>query len=176
MHPIIYDVAVSLDGFIAGPAGDVSQFAYDGPVVEDYQARMASYSTALMGRETYEFGYQFGLTPGQTPYPHMQCVVVSSTLTLPEEAEVLVERTAQKERILSLCDAAPGPVYLCGGGQFAGWMLSQGLITEVRLKRAPILLGAGVPLFGGTAQTGALKRVSTTPYDNGYLLETFTLA
>ena len=35
MHPIIYDVAVSLDGFIAGVSGDISKFAHEGPVVDD---------------------------------------------------------------------------------------------------------------------------------------------
>lgn len=35
MHPIIYDVAGSIDGFICGPGGDISQFAQEGAVVED---------------------------------------------------------------------------------------------------------------------------------------------
>lgn len=35
MHPIIYDVAVSIDGFIAGPSEDVSQFPHSGKIVED---------------------------------------------------------------------------------------------------------------------------------------------
>ena len=61
MHPIIYDVAVSLDGFICGPQADISKFDFEGPVVDDYHLRMDGYETAIMGRLTYEFGYQFGL-------------------------------------------------------------------------------------------------------------------
>lgn len=34
MQPIVYDVAVSVDGYISGHSGDVSQFDYEGPVVE----------------------------------------------------------------------------------------------------------------------------------------------
>ena len=40
MHPIIYDVAVSLDGFVFGPAGDISEFAHDGPVADDFAERI----------------------------------------------------------------------------------------------------------------------------------------
>lgn len=42
MQPIIYDVAVSMDGFISGPGGDISQFAHEEPVVEDYANRLGA--------------------------------------------------------------------------------------------------------------------------------------
>ncbi|MEM9360868.1 MAG: deaminase, partial [Pseudomonadota bacterium] len=71
MQPIVYDIAISLDGFIAGPGGDISQFDSGGPVVRDYEERLQAYAAAIMGRQTYEFGYQYGLRPGQNPYPHM---------------------------------------------------------------------------------------------------------
>ncbi len=172
MHPIIYDVSVSLDGYISGPAGDISNFAHDGPVVDDYTARMAQYSTALMGRATYEFGYRFGMTPGQNPYPHMKTCVYSSTLNLPKDKSVDVNPACLETDIQSLKRAADGPIYLCGGGAFAGWMLSHGLIDRVILKRAPCILGSGVKLFG-TAHCPRLNRIHTTPYENGYLLEEF---
>jgi len=69
MRPIIYDVAVSIDGFICGPDRDIFRFAQEGPVVEDYAARLANLATAIMGRATYEFGYRFGMEPDQNPYP-----------------------------------------------------------------------------------------------------------
>ena len=88
MQPIIYDVAVSLDGFIAGPDGDVSLFDMTGPVAEDYGARLAAYSTAIMGRATYEFGYAYGLAPGQNPYPGLATVVFSTTLETEPDSEI----------------------------------------------------------------------------------------
>ena len=88
MHPIIYDVAVSLDGFICGPKGAISLFAQDGPVVEDYMSRLSGYATAIMGRNTYEFGYQYGLKPGQNPYQNMKTYVFSKTLAFGEDSEV----------------------------------------------------------------------------------------
>lgn len=173
MHPIIYDVAVSLDGLICGPDGDISQFAHDGPVVDDYRARLGGYATAIMGRATYEFGYRYGLEPGQNPYAPMKTYVFSSTLSVPNDAAITVMRTTTAEAVKTLRHEANGPVYLCGGGAFAGALLEMGLIDQLCLKRAPFVMGAGTSLFGDHSKTHRLKRLETKPYDNGYLLERF---
>ncbi|MEO9827703.1 MAG: dihydrofolate reductase family protein [Paracoccaceae bacterium] len=171
MHPIIYDVAVSLDGYISGPSEDISKFAHDGPVVDDYHARMAHYGTAIMGRKTYEFGYAFGLQRGQNPYPQMETIVFSQTLECPENAEISVRSRASVREFDRLKKEARALIYLCGGGEFAGWLLEHGLIDRVFLKRAPIILGNGVSLFGKKCSDVNLSRVGTKPYDSGYLLE-----
>ncbi|MFV2054116.1 hypothetical protein [Aliiroseovarius sp. YM-037] len=49
MQSIIYDVAVSIDGYISGPDGDIEKFPHQGQVVEDYFARMETYACAIMG-------------------------------------------------------------------------------------------------------------------------------
>lgn len=175
MQPIIYDVAVSVDGFISGPDGDISKFAHEGPVVDDYRARLASYGTAIMGRHTYEFGYGFGLEPGQNPYPHMRTVVFSETLTVPDDAEILVVRAPVEPVLRKLKQESDAPVYLCGGGQFAGTVLDLGLIDRLRFKRASILLGTGVPLFAGAKSTPDLHCLETKFYDNGYLYQEYRL-
>jgi dihydrofolate reductase len=175
MHPIIYDVAVSLDGFISGASGDISKFAHDGPVVEDYVTRLSAYQMVLMGRSTYEFGYDYGLKLGQNPYPHMKTIVYSQTLQCPEVADIWVRPRPSVSEIKELAQDAPGPIYLCGGGEFAGWMLENGLIDKIVLKRAPCLLGEGVRLFGNSRYTAALIRTESKSYSNGYLLETFTV-
>lgn len=173
MHPIIYDVAVSLDGFISGASGDISIFAHEGPVVEDYAKRLQAYKTAIMGRKTYEFGYRFGLEPGQNPYPHMKTVVFSDTLEVPQGSEVSVCRRPAPDDIRALARNADGPVYLCGGGDLAGWMLEQELINRIILKRAPCVIGTGTTLFGARSRPSSMSRVRTETYANGYLLEEF---
>ena len=123
MHPIIYDVAVSIDGVISGPGGDISIFATEGPVVDDYQKRLETYTCAIMGRATYEYGYQYGMRPGDTPYPNMQTFVFSNTLQLPASSEVSVMTRDDVMAIERLRETQRGPIYLCGGGQFAGSLL-----------------------------------------------------
>ena len=176
MQPIIYDVAVSADGFIAGRSGDVSRFLADGPVVRDYFDRLKSYACAIMGRATYEFGYRFGLTPGQNPYPHMACIVFSRSIDLPEGSDVQIVRDDAEARLRHLKARSEGPLYLCGGGQFAGWLLSMGLISRLRLKRAPIFLGGGTPLFGDNTQSVEARLATSKLYEGGVLFQEFDLA
>lgn len=171
MHPIIYDVAVSLDGYISGPDGDVSGFAQGGPVVDDYVARLATYSVAIMGRATYEFGYHYGMEPGQNPYSSLTTYVFSDTLVLPTSSDVAVLPAADHAAIMGLKRDASGPIYLCGGGAFAGALLEMGLIDLVRLKRAPLVLGGGVPLFSGVGACAFESRLETRVYTSGYVFE-----
>ena len=173
MHPIIYDVAVSLDGFIAGPSGDISKFAQDGPVVEDYLSRLTGYATAIMGRATYEFGYSYGLNPGENPYPDMDTVVFSNSLSLPKERAVTLQSRFDPAWFEALKQRSEGPIYLCGGGVLAGSLLEAGLIDRLILKRAPCLHGTGTPLFGGKSMHGWFQRQETKTYENGYSLEVF---
>jgi len=176
MHPLIYDVAVSLDGYISGPDGDISQFAHEGPVVDDYTARLSGYAVALMGRATYEFGYAFGLEPGMNPYPTMESYVFSKTLSLPEDSAVTPVAHDWMARIVHLKANGPGPIYLCGGGDFAGRLLGEGLIDRLILKRAPCVYGTGKALFSGFRFAGpgagaSLNRTDTKAYPDGYVLE-----
>lgn len=176
MHPIIYDVAVSIDGYIAGPFGDVSKFAHEGPVVADYQARLAGYAMAVMGRETYEFAYQFGMRPGDNPYGHMRTIVFSRTMQLPSDSAVEVVPEAGRTTMERLKQEAAGPIYLCGGGDFAGHLLTLGLIDRVRLKRAPILLGGGTSLFANARPTASLRLEESISYDAGTLFQDFVVS
>jgi dihydrofolate reductase len=171
MHPIIYDVAVSIDGFISGPDGDVSQFAQDGPVVEAYFARLARYATAIMGRETYEFG----LKPGENPYKSMETLVFSRSMDLQGADEISVQKAISAGLFRDLKARAKGPIYLCGGGDFAGSLLDLGVIDILRLKRAPILLGGGVALFGSSATAPKLKLTESQSYENGYVYQEFAV-
>lgn len=158
LHPIIYDVAVSLDGLICGAGGDVSAFPHEGPIVDAYLARLATYRTAIMGRGTYEFGYRYGMRRGDNPYPHMRTIVVSKTLQLPESSTVEVISELDAQRIDRLRTESAGPVYLAGGGALAAHILGLGRIDLLRLKRAPVILGSGTPLFVGAAAPELLPR------------------
>lgn len=173
MHPIIYDVAVSIDGYIAGPEGDITGFADDGAVVDDYAARMATYRVAIMGRATYEFGYRFGLKPGQNPYPAMRTIVFSQSLVCPDDCAVDIRRQTERSDLERLKHTADGPIYLCGGGTFAGQLLDWGLIDICRFKRAPIVLGSGTHLFGGQPQSARLEEIERKAYPGGYIFQVF---
>ena len=81
MRAIIYHVATSLDGFIARKDGSTNGFIESGEHVDDYLNQLKDYDTTIMGRNTYEYGYQYGLQPGQPAYPHMNHFIVSDSLS-----------------------------------------------------------------------------------------------
>jgi len=176
MRQIVYDVAVSLDGFIAGPDGDISAFPADGDHLQPYLDRLAGYETVIMGRGTYEFGYRFGLLPGARAYPHMDHHVFSRSLSLPEAADVTAVREDWADALVALRAGDGGEIYLCGGGAFAGLVANLGLLDLVRLKIAPVAIGSGVRLFEGLTETLRFERVAFTPYANGVTLAEYTLA
>jgi dihydrofolate reductase len=168
---IVYDVAVSADGFIDAGDGDVKAFAFAGEHVSDYLQRVKQYETVIMGRATYEAGYAWGLQPGDKPYQHMHNVVFSRSLELAEGAAVEVNREDAAVCVRAMKGGLGGDIYLCGGGAFAGSLLKAGLIDRLILKMNPIVLGGGTPLFGREGKARARLRLeSSHHYESGVML------
>lgn len=175
MNKVIYYVASSLDGFISGENGDISKFLTHGDAVEKYQADLLDFKTVIMGRKTYEFGFQYGLEAGQSAYPHMEHYIFSETLQIKELAEsVHIEKMSLK-RVKEIIAASPTDIYLCGGGEFAGWLLDNGLIDQLKLKLNPILLGDGVRLFGNSKTAFVSTLIEKESFDSGLQFLTYDL-
>jgi dihydrofolate reductase len=171
MRKLVYDVAVTLDNFIAHEDGSTDGFV-EGEHVPDYLARLAGYDTVVMGRKTYEYGYLFGLVPGKRGpyYPHMRHLIFSKTLRFGPAAEVEVIDPDEVACLRRLKEEGGRDIYLCGGGAFAGLLLDQGLIDQVVLKLNPLVFGRGIRLFGGSTRRVDLALVSSKAYDNGVVL------
>lgn len=175
MNKIVYYVAASLDGFISGVNGDISKFLPHEKAIEKYQADLQNYSTVIMGRKTYEFGYQFGLEPGQPAYPHMEHFIFSESLQIKELAKTVHIEKMSIERIKEITAASQTDIYLCGGGEFAGWLLDHGLIDQLKLKLNPIVLGDGVRLFGNSKTSLIATLIEKESFDSGLQFLTYDL-
>ncbi len=175
MNKLVYYVATSLDGFISGLNGDISKFLPHGEAVEKYQADLLNYKTVIMGRKTYEFGFQFGLEPGQPAYPHMEHYIFSETLQIEELAKTVHIERMSIERIKEIVVSSSTDVYLCGGGEFAGWLLDNGLIDQLKLKLNPIVLGEGVRLFGNSKTSLVGNLIEKESFDSGLQFLTYDL-
>lgn len=164
MQPLSYHVAISLDGFIAGPAGELAGFVMEGPHVTDYLAALASASAVVMGRKTYQIGLDLGVTD---PYPHLPTYVFSRSLAESPHPNVTLLRGAVAQALARLT-AEPGRgVVLVGGGELAGQALAAGLLDELVVKVNPFVFGQGIPLFApGTPQRG-LSVIAATTYPSG---------
>ena len=167
MRRIIYYVATSLDGYIAGKNGDISMFIMEGDGVEQYHCDLQDFDTVIMGRKTYEFGYDYGLKPGQPAYPNMTHHIFSNTMKLVSSSQDVKIEKIDLNRINDLKNQDGGDIYLCGGGVFAGWLMKNQMIDELKLKINPILIGEGTPLFGGQSIRSKLSMTSNRLYDDG---------
>lgn len=175
MKRIIYYVATSLDGYISAPNEDISQFVFDGKGVEKYQADLLDYKTVIMGRKTYEFGYKFGLPAGQPAYPHMEHFIFSDTLQLDNCAPSVHVEKRDLHRIREIKASASTDIYLCGGGQFAGWLFENQLIDQLKLKLNPIVLGGGVRLFGDSKAAAQWVLTEKESFENSLQILTYGL-
>ena len=175
MKKIIYYVASSVDGFIAGENEDISKFILQGESVEKYQSDLLSFETIIMGRKTYEFGYQYGLLPGQPAYPNMEHYIFSNNMILNDLSDSVHIEKLDIEKIKELKEKATTDIYLCGGGQFAGWLLENNLIDQVKLKVNPIVLGKGVRLFGDTEAFANLKLTDKESFKDGLQILTYEI-
>ncbi len=173
MSRIIYYVASSIDGFIAGPNDDISAFVTGGNGVEKYLSDLQKFNTVIMGRRTYEFGYQYGLEPGQPAYPHMKHFIFSDSLKLPKFTETVHIEKLSIDRVIEIKKFAQTDIYLCGGGEFAGWLLDNGLIDQLKLKLNPIVLGNGIRLFGNSSNQAKLNLKEPESFDEGLKILTY---
>lgn len=175
MRRIVYYVATSLDGFICGQNDDVSKFIGDGNGVDQYLKDLAEFDTVIMGKNTYEFGYNYGLKPGQRAYPHMKHYIFSNSLKLDNPDLDVHVCPVEIEEIKKLKNEPGTDIYLCGGGIFAGWLLDNNLVDVLKIKLNPIILGAGVKLFGDSKKNLKLKLTDTNRFDKGLQILTYQI-
>lgn len=176
MRKIIYHLAASLDGYIAFEDGSADGFLPEGDHVAEYLADLQDYDTVIMGRRTYEFGYAYGLEPGQPAYPHMEHYIFSKSLQFPQASKQVHLVAEDQPALVKKLKAAEGSdIYLCGGGEFAGWLLDQKLIDELKIKLNPVVFGKGIPLFGTNKQAVNLELIESKTYQSGVLLITYRI-
>jgi len=175
MRKIIYYVATSLDGFISGPNEDISAFVSDGNGVQKYLDELKNFDTVIMGRNTYEFGYKFGLQAGQPAYPHMRHFIFSDTLSFDQTHELVKICKKDINQIKALKAEAGTDIYLCGGGVFAAWLLENELIDVLKIKLNPIILGEGLRLFANSTKNCKLELLESAAFDHGLQINTFKI-
>lgn len=157
MRRVRYSVAMSLDGFIAGPRGESDWIVMDPDI--DFGALMGGFDTVLLGRKTYEAtrGHGGGGMPGMKAY------VFSSTLRQDDCQGVVV--SAQPAATLAALKEKPGKdIWLFGGGSLFGSLLELGLVDAVEVAIIPVLLGGGMPMLPPPAKLTKLKLVKHRVY------------
>lgn len=143
-----YQVAASLDGFIARHDGSYDWIVMD-PAI-DFAAMYGEFDAAVMGRKTYD------AVKGHDHMAMMRgidCVVFSRSEP-PRQQPGLRVTSEDPETVVRALKAQPGrDIWLYGGGELFRVLLESGLVDTVELAVIPVLLGDGVPLLPPGAET-----------------------
>ncbi|MBA3640167.1 MAG: dihydrofolate reductase family protein [Acidobacteriota bacterium] len=138
---LIYSVAASLDGFIAGPNGEYDWITADPEI--DFEAMYAGFSGIVMGRRSYEVF----VATGGAPRPALPTYVYSTTLPEGERDGIRFVRDAVTH-VRSLKASRTGkPLWLWGGGNLFRQLADAGLVDGVKVAIVPVILGGGLPLI-----------------------------
>jgi dihydrofolate reductase len=159
MRRVRYSVAMSLDGYIAGPQGESDWIIIDPEI--DFDALFVGFDTLLLGRKTYEATRQPGNQGGMSG---MQTYVFSRTLR-PTDCQGVIVSDDPKGTVTALKAGAGKDMWLFGGGSLFRSLLQLGLVDSVEVAILPVLLGGGVPLLPSPATLAKLKLVKHRVYE-----------
>ena len=142
MRRLVYCVATSLDGFIAGPNGEYDWITPDSGI--DFRKIYAKYDTLLMGRRTYDVAKT---RPGLLIDTGMTIIVVSTTLDPAAHPHLTILPSRVPESLAALKSEPGKDIWLMGGGVLFRSLVDSGLVDAVEISVFPVLLGAGTPLL-----------------------------
>jgi dihydrofolate reductase len=185
MRKLVYMINMSVDGCIAGPAGEVGFFTFAG----DHQQALATefpetisapmraamgvegvankrFDTVVMGAGSYRPAVEHGVS---VPFPQLKTYVVSTTLT---GADPAVSVVAEAVELLRALKSQPGQdIWLSGGGKLASTVVE--LVDELVLIVHPAVAGDGVRVFDGGFAPTAFRCTSSEALANGVVISRY---
>ena len=173
MRKLIYSMTVSLDGFIAGPDGEIDWSAPDEELHRFHNDEVRELGVHLLGRGLYET-MLYWETAEEDPslgqaarefapiWNALAKIVFSSTLEAVEGNARLATQSLVDE--VEALKRRPGKDLAVGGAGLASSLIERGLVDEFRLFVSPVLLGAGTPYFPASARRTDLRLAETRTF------------
>lgn len=179
MRKLILFMHVSLDGFVAGPNGEMDWIKVDNEIFDFVAERTNEADTALYGRVTYEMMENYWPTAGEKPnaskhdlehskwYNQVSKVVLSRTLRDADFSNTKIVSSDISSEINSLKATAGKDIIMFGSPSAAHALMQDNLIDDFWLFINPKLLGKGIPLFSGIMDVRNLKLLKSTTFGSG---------
>ncbi|GHO99420.1 hypothetical protein KSF_094680 [Reticulibacter mediterranei] len=179
MGKIITTTWVSLDGFIAGPNGEMDWVMVDEEMGKYEDDIVSASDTLLLGRVTYQsFAGSWPYVPdnpqaseGEKVYARklnaMRKIVFSTTLPAAEWHNSLLLKEVQPEEITTLKQESVGNMLIYGSASIVQNLTNLGLIDEYQLLVHPVVLGGGKSFFNDIQNRQNLQLVQTKTFPTG---------
>jgi dihydrofolate reductase len=166
-------IGTSLDGFIARSNGDFDFLPPGGGEPHGYDEFMATVDALVIGRKTFDTVLAFN----NWPYGEKPVFVLSTRALDATPPEAVVERMsgAPAEIVSQLAARGIQHIYVDGGVTIQRF-LQAGLIQRLIITRVPVLIGAGIPLFGPVQRDIRLTHVATRQYASGLVQSEYVVA
>ncbi|WP_243293066.1 dihydrofolate reductase family protein [Bacillus sp. FJAT-47783] len=172
MRKLIAQEVISLDGFFAGPNGEVDWHQVDHEYEEYAKEFLESLDMLLFGRVTYQLMASFWPTATgdiATQMNRHAKVVFSKTLKEASwENTRLVNENALGE-IRKLKEQPGKDLAVLGSAELASCLLNAGLINEYHITVVPVVLGSGKPLFKDVHDRVKMKLKSVNTLGSGHV-------
>ncbi|MDH5300991.1 MAG: dihydrofolate reductase family protein [Gammaproteobacteria bacterium] len=164
-------MACSLDGFIAGPEGDLEWLQCVAQPDEDYGFGrfMSGMDALLMGRNTFE------KVLGFSPWPYTIPVYVATHRPLPMAENVAGAISGSPSHMLQQLQAQGVRSLYVDGGQLLSQFLRAGLLSRLTISRVPVMLGSGIPLFDGQQGASQWHLEQSQSFASGLVQDTYRL-
>ena len=162
MKKIRYAIAMSLDGYIAGPNGEFDWIVVDPEL--DFAALWGQFDTLLMGRRTWDVARK---RMGEPAFASVKTVVVSRTLQPADNPQISIVPELTEQSIEALRNQSRKDIWLFGGGELFRHLLHMGQVDTVEVSVVPVLLGGGRALLPAPANRTKLKLASHKVYRSG---------
>lgn len=164
MRRIRYVVAMSLDGYIAGPNGEADWISIDPEV--DFAALWDQFDTVLMGRRTYEAART---RLGEAAFTGITSIVFSRTMKPHDYPEITIVSELNSDWVQALRAPSGKDIWLMGGSELFRAFLDSGYLDTVEISVIPVLLGGGVPLLPPPYHPARLRLLNHKVYRSGRL-------
>ena len=179
MRKIISFMHISLEGFVAGPNGEMNWIKVDEEIFDHVGKRIAQGDTALYGRVTYQMMEAYWPTAADKPaatrhdiehskwYSKVHKVVLSKTMKDAELTNTTIISDNLSDRISEIKQQAGEDILLFGSPTATHSLIQQNLIDGYWLFVNPIILGQGIPLFVDINDKIKLKLLTTRQFTSG---------
>lgn len=162
---LVLFIAMSLDGYIAKPDGDISFLSLVEKEGEDYGYAkfIETVDNVILGRKTYDkiLSMGFGL-----PYGDRNIIVLTRN-PHPVTDKITFYSGSISELISTMKSKSGLNIYCDGGSETIHQLLQENLIDEMIVSIIPVLLGGGIPLFEKGFQEKDLQLVHTESFPKG---------